>query len=78
VLRSRHNGCRRPAPLWDPTYLDDSWIGKDVGAKVPRMHGWIDSSSPGTELSISEYNFGGLESLNVMGWPDRHAAATEP
>jgi Glycoside hydrolase family 44 len=53
--------------LWDPTYLDDSWIGKDVGAKVdliPRMHSWIDSSYPGTKLSISEYNFGGLESLN--------------
>jgi hypothetical protein len=64
VLRSRHNGCKRPAPLRDPTYLDDSWIGKDVGAKVPPMHGWIDSRYPGTKLTISEYNVGGLESLN--------------
>ncbi len=58
---------RETRTLWDLTYKDDSWIGQDVGSAVgliPRMHGWIDSSYPGTKLSISEYNFGGLESLN--------------
>jgi hypothetical protein len=53
--------------LWDPTYKDDSWIGTDVNAAVdliPRMHGWVNANYPGTKLGISEYNFGGLESLN--------------
>jgi hypothetical protein len=53
--------------LWDPSYKDDSWIGNDVGQKVdliPRMRAWVKANYPGTKLSISEYNFGGLESLN--------------
>ena len=53
--------------LWDPTYTDKSWIGTDVGQKVyliPRMRAWVKANYPGTKLSISEYNFGGLESLN--------------
>ncbi|BEP15658.1 glycoside hydrolase family 44 protein [Acidothermaceae bacterium B102] len=53
--------------LWDPTYTDKSWIGTDVGQRVyliSRMRAWVKASYPGTKLSISEYNFGGLESLN--------------
>jgi hypothetical protein len=47
--------------LYDPTYLDESWIGTDVGQAVyliPRMKAWIAAHYPGTKLSISEYNWG--------------------
>jgi hypothetical protein len=47
--------------LYDSTYLDESWIGTDVGQAVyliPRMKAWIAAHYPGTKLSISEYNWG--------------------
>ncbi len=52
--------------LWDPTYVDNSWIGAQYGAiqLIPRFHSWINQYDPGTKLAISEYNFGGLESIN--------------
>ena len=49
--------------LWDPSYVDESWIDKPV-AFLPTMKGWIASEYPGTKLAVTEYNFGGLESLN--------------
>jgi hypothetical protein len=47
--------------LYDPSYLDESWIGTDVGQAVdliPRMKAWIAAHAPGTKLAISEYNWG--------------------
>lgn len=61
---------RSTRSLWDPTYKDESWIGRptDVNADpirlIPWMHEVVDASYPGTKLSISEYNWGGLESMN--------------
>jgi len=62
---------RSTRSLWDPTYRDESWIGGDDQAPdmryvrlIPRMHDWVNTYYPGTKLSITEYNFGGLESLN--------------
>ena len=43
--------------LYDPTYVDESWIGQPVDL-VPRMKAWIASRLPGTRLAISEYNWG--------------------
>jgi Glycoside hydrolase family 44 len=60
---------RSTRSLWDPTYIDESWIsdlangGIAVGL-IPRMRGWVAAEYPGTKLAITEYNFGGLESLN--------------
>ena len=48
--------------LYDPGYVDESWIGSCCGAAVdliPRMKGWIDARYPGTKLAITEYNWGG-------------------
>ncbi len=48
--------------LYDPGYVDESWIGTCCGAAVdliPRMKGWIDARYPGTKLAITEYNWGG-------------------
>jgi len=53
--------------LYDPTYLDESWIGTDVGQAVyliPRMKAWIAASYPGTKLAISEYNWGSDDGIS--------------
>ncbi|HXO42514.1 MAG TPA: glycoside hydrolase family 44 protein [Thermoanaerobaculia bacterium] len=43
--------------LYDPAYVDESWIGQPVDL-IPRMKSWIASRLPGTRLAISEYNWG--------------------
>ncbi len=52
--------------LWDPNYVDDSWIGDQYGAirLIPRMHDWVNTYYPGTKIGITEYNFGGTEAMN--------------
>jgi hypothetical protein len=49
--------------LWDATYVDESWIDEPV-MLLPRMRDWIARNYPGTKLAITEYNWGGLESMN--------------
>jgi hypothetical protein len=49
--------------LWDPTYVDESWIARPVEF-LRTMRSWIEAEYPGTRLAVTEYNFGGLESLN--------------
>ena len=60
---------RSTRSLWDPTYIDESWISDTAPGGVavrliPRMRAWVAANYPGTRLGITEYNFGGLESLN--------------
>ena len=60
---------RSTRSLWDPTYIDESWISDTASGGVavrliPRMRAWVAANYPGTRLGITEYNFGGLESLN--------------
>jgi hypothetical protein len=60
---------RSTRSLWDPTYIDESWISDmaDGGIAVqliPRMKEWVNTNYPGTKLAITEYNWGGLESIN--------------
>ncbi len=54
---------RSTRALWDPTYVDESWIGEPVEL-IPRMHDWVDTYYPGTKIAITEYNWGGLEHIN--------------
>jgi len=44
--------------LWDPNYVDESWISDRVQL-IPRLQQWIAQEYPGTGVAISEYNFGG-------------------
>jgi hypothetical protein len=44
--------------LYDPAYVDESWIGQPVRL-IPRLRAMIDARCPGTGLAITEYNFGG-------------------
>ncbi|MDQ1540790.1 MAG: hypothetical protein QOH29_1516 [Actinomycetota bacterium] len=58
---------RSTRTLWDPTYVDESWT-KDLGLGsvqlIPRLKQWVAQYYPGTKTAISEYNWGGLESIN--------------
>lgn len=59
---------RSTRSLWDPTYVDESWISAvEPGTAVrliPRMHDWANSNYPGTPLAITEYNWGALDHIN--------------
>ncbi len=64
---------RSTRALWDPTYVDESWIGQPVRL-IPRVQEWIDENAPGMGMSIGEYNFGaeghmsgGLALAEVLG-----------
>ncbi len=54
---------RQTRALWDPTYVDESWINSKVDL-IPLMNGWISQYYPGTKLGISEWNFGADGSMN--------------
>jgi hypothetical protein len=43
--------------LWDPTYVDESWIAQPIYI-IRRMQGYISAHAPGLKTAISEYEFG--------------------
>jgi hypothetical protein len=49
--------------LWDPTYVDESWIADRVRL-IPRMQELINQYYPGTKLAINEWDFGADKTLN--------------
>lgn len=55
--------------LWDPTYVEESWIGPG-GVNAPplqfirTMKSWIAKHNPGTKTAITEYNWGALDHIN--------------
>jgi hypothetical protein len=49
---------RQTRGLWDPTYVDESWIKEPVRL-LPRMKEWVEKNYPGRGISIGEWNFGG-------------------
>lgn len=57
-----------PRSLWDPTYVEDSWITQSTGRKpivlLPTIQKQIADHYPGTKLSISEYNYGGGKDIS--------------
>ncbi len=62
---------RSTRTLWDPTYRDESWIGGDdqpadwrTVRLIPRVRDWVNTHYTGTQLAITEYNWGGLEHIN--------------
>jgi hypothetical protein len=54
---------RSTRSLWDPTYVDESWIAEAVQL-IPRMRDWVAQNYPGTKLAIGEYNWGALDHIN--------------
>ena len=64
---------RSTRALWDPTYVDESWIKQPV-MLLPRLQKWIDDNNPGMGISIGEWNFGaendisgGLAAAEALG-----------
>jgi hypothetical protein len=66
-----------PRSLWDPTYVEKSWIASAWGKPI-RLIPWllerIQERYPGTKLAMTEYNFGagdhisgGLAQADVLG-----------
>jgi hypothetical protein len=60
---------RSTRSLWDPSYIDESWISQTVEGGVavrliPRMKAWVAANYPGTKLAVSEYNWGALDNIN--------------
>lgn len=60
---------RSTRSLWDPTYVEESWIGPN-GVNAPplqfirTMKAWISQYYPGTKTAITEYNWGALDDIN--------------
>ena len=60
---------RSTRSLWDPTYVDESWIGpKGVNAPplqvIRTMKSWVAQYYPGTKVAMTEYNWGALDTIN--------------
>ena len=61
AMQLRRNRSTRS--LWDPNYVDESWINDQVQL-IPRLKGWVDSYYPGTPIGITEYNWGAEGHIN--------------
>jgi hypothetical protein len=49
---------RATRALWDPDYLDESWIDEKIRL-LPRLREWVRDNHPGLKISIGEWSFGG-------------------
>jgi hypothetical protein len=54
---------RSTRALWDPSYIDESWIGTPVQL-VPRLKSWVATYYPGTKTAITEYSWGAEGHIN--------------
>ncbi len=54
---------RTTRSLWDPSYVDESWIDEPIEA-LPLLRRWIDDNYPGRKISIGEWNFGAEEDMS--------------
>jgi hypothetical protein len=51
-----------PRSLWDPTYIETSWIAQRFPGYlplIPRLRKSIDTYYPGTHLAFTEFSYGG-------------------
>jgi hypothetical protein len=57
---------RSTRSLWDSTYVEENWIGQWYPPiqLIPTFHKWVNQYYPGTKIGITEYNWGGLNSIN--------------
>jgi hypothetical protein len=61
AMQQRRNRSTRS--LWDPTYVDESWINDRVQL-IRRMKNWVNIYYPGTKTGITEYNWGAENHIN--------------
>lgn len=59
-----------PRSLWDPTYVEDSWIEETINQQpitlIPRIQKQIAKHYPGTKFGITEYNYGGGKGVSGL------------
>jgi len=81
--------AQAPRSLWDPSFVESSWISIDAGVGasrlIPRLKEKIASRYPGTRLAFTEYSYGGgndisgaiaqADVLGIFGREDVFAAA---
>jgi hypothetical protein len=61
AMQLRRNRSTRS--LWDPTYRDESWIN-DYVQLIPRLRNWVNTYYPGTQIGLTEYNWGAEGHIN--------------
>ena len=55
---------RSTRSLWDPSYVDQTWIGTQVQL-IPRLRNWVNTYYyAGTPVGITEYNWGAESHIN--------------
>jgi hypothetical protein len=64
---------RSTRALWDPTYVDESWINEPIKL-IPRLKEWVATYHPGLAISLGEWSFGadqhisgGLATAEALG-----------
>lgn len=61
TMQAKRNRSTRS--LWDPNYIDESWINDKVKL-VPRLKQWVATYYPGTPVGVTEYNWGAESHIN--------------
>lgn len=61
AMQLRRNRSTRA--LWDPNYVDESWINDRVKL-IPRMKDWVNTYYPGLKVGLTEYNWGAEWHIN--------------
>ena len=61
AMQLRRNRSTRS--LWDPSYIDETWINDRVQL-IRRLKSWVNTSYPGTPVGITEYNWGAENHIN--------------
>lgn len=62
TLETHKVRVQAPRSLWDPSYLEDTWIGdwySEFLPIIPTMRNSVNTYNPGTKMAITEYDFGG-------------------
>ncbi|HET9958307.1 MAG TPA: glycoside hydrolase family 44 protein [Polyangiaceae bacterium] len=54
---------RSTRALWDPSYVDDSWIEAPIQL-IPRLRQWVERYYPGRALSLGEWSFGAEDHIS--------------
>ena len=54
---------RSTRSLWDPNYVDQSWINDRV-MLIPRLESWVATYDPGLKTAVTEYNWGDEGAIN--------------
>lgn len=61
AMQVRRNRSTRS--LWDSSYTDESWIASVIRF-IPQLRDWVNTYYPGTQIGITEYNWGAEGHIN--------------